>query len=130
MDLGGLTMQLAQQALTSATQEPVPTVSAVPGNAGAVILNQIGAMQAALKEDEELLVALQSGTERIRILEIYLPSPQVAVLTGVDSQRVLVRVVSAIEALQLAVRSSKAPAGAKPVRVNLVVPKAKDSGRK
>ena len=119
-----LTKQLAAQAIQSAMQEPPPTAPS-PDNPGATILNQIGAMQKALKEDEELIVHLQNGEDRIRVMEIFLPSPQVAVLTGIDANRVMTRVVSAVAALQLLVRTGKAQAGAKAVRVNLVVPKGK-----
>jgi uncharacterized protein (UPF0218 family) len=119
-----LTKQLAQQAIQSAMQDPAPAGPS-PDNPGAVILNQIGAMQKALKDDEELVIHLQNGEEKIRVMEIFLPSPQVAVLTGIDANRVLTRVVSAVAALQLLIRTGKAQAGAKAVRVNLVVPKAK-----
>ena len=119
-----LTKQLAQQAIQSAMSDP-PTAAPSADNPGAVILNQIGAMQKALKEDEELVIHLQSGAERIRVMEIFLPSPQVAVLTGIDGNRVMARVVSAVAALQLLVRTGKAQAGSKPVRVNLVIPKGK-----
>ena len=105
-----LTKQLAQQAIQSAIQDPPPAAPS-PDNPGAVILNQIGAMQKALKEDEELVIHLQSGAEKIRVLEIFLPSPQVAVLTGIDANRVMTRVVSAVAALQLQVRTGKAQAG-------------------
>jgi len=130
MDLGGITKQLAQQALASATPDPAAAPSGTASSTGVVILNQIGAMQTALKEDEELVVFYQAGTERIRILEIYLPSPQVAVLTGLDASRVLVRVVSAVDALQLVTRTSKIQAGAKAAKINLVMPKSKDSSKK
>ena len=124
MAFADLTKQLAQQALLSATKEPEPAAPQ-PENPGAVILNQIGAMQKALKEDEELIIHLQNGEDRIRVMEIFLPSPQIAVLTGIDANRVMTRVVSAVAALQLVVRTGKAQAGAKAVRVNLVVPKGK-----
>jgi len=124
MALVDLTKQLAQQALLSATQEP----SAAPvDNPGAVILGQLGAMQKPLKEDEELIVQLQSGGEKIRVMEIYLPSPQVAVLSGVDANRAPVRVVSAVEALQLVVRAVKVQPGGKAIRLNLVMPKSKSA---
>jgi hypothetical protein len=115
-----LTRQLAQQAIQSAIQDTPAD------NPGAVILNQIGAMQKALKEDEELVIHLQSGAEKIRVLEIFLPSSQVAVLTGIDANRVMTRVVSAVAALQLQVRTGKAQAGSKAVRINLVMPRSKD----
>lgn len=121
-----LTKQLAQQALLSATQEPV----AAPENPGAVMLGQVGAMQKSLKDDEELVVFVNCGAERIRVMEIYLPSPQVALLSGVDSNRTPARVVSAVEALQLVTRIGKVQPGAKALRVSLVMPKAKDSNRK
>jgi len=119
-----LTRQLAQQAIQSAISEP-PPASPSPDNPGAAMLNQIGAMQKALKEDEELIVHLQIGEEKIRVMEIYLPSQQVVVLTGIDANRVMTRVVSAVSVLQLLVRTGKAQAGSKAVRVNLVVPKSK-----
>ena len=92
-----ITKQLAQQAIQSAIQDP-PAAPATD-NPGAVMLNQIGAMQKALKDDEELVIYLQSGVEKIRVMEIFLPSAQVAVLTGIDANRVIARVVSAVAAL-------------------------------
>jgi hypothetical protein len=123
MALGELTKQIAQQAILSATEKPAPSAIA-PESSGAVILGQLGAMQKALKEDEELVVTLASGAERIRVFEIFLPSPQVAVLSGIDANRAGTRVISAVAALQLVCRTSKVPAGAKPARLNLVSAKA------
>ena len=117
-----LTKQLAQQAIQSAIQDP-PPAAPTADNPGAVILNQIGAMQKALKDDEELVIYLQSGAEKIRVMEIFLPSAQVAVLTGIDANRVITRVVSAVPALQLLVRTGKTQPGSKAVRINLVMPK-------
>jgi hypothetical protein len=119
-----LTKQLAQQAIQSAMSDP-PPAGPSSDNPGGVILNQIGAMQKALKEDEELIVHLQNGEDKIRVMEIFLPSPQVAVLTGIDANRVMTRVVSAVSALQLLVRTGKAQSGSKAVRIGLVVPKGK-----
>jgi len=120
-----LTKQLAQQAIQSAMQDPAPPPAG--DNPGAVILNQVGAMQKALKDDEELVIYVQSGTEKIRVMEIFLPAPQVAVLTGIDANRVMTRVVSAVEALQLLIRTGKTQPGTRPVRIDLVIPKSKDS---
>jgi hypothetical protein len=119
-----LTKQLAQQAIQSAMQDP-PAAAPAADNPGAVILNQIGAMQKTLKDDEELVIYLQSGAEKIRVMEIFLPSPQVAVLTGIDANRVMTRIISTAAALQLVVRTGKVQAGSKAVRINLVIPKSK-----
>lgn len=119
-----LTKQLATQAIQSAMQEPPPAPPSTD-NPGAVILNQIGAMQKALKDDEELVIHLQNGADKIRVMEMFLPSPQVVVLTGADANRVMTRVVSAVGALQLLVRTGKAQPGAKAVRINLVMPKSR-----
>jgi hypothetical protein len=134
MALGELTKQIAQQALLSATtKEAAPAQAqphAQPDSVAAVILAQIGAMQKALKEDEELVLLFHNGAERIRVMEIFLPSPRVAVLTGMDADRTLARAISPVESLQLVVKVAKVPAGAKPSRVNLVAPKPKDSSAK
>lgn len=133
MALVELGKQLAQQALSDAVlgkekekEAPAPAAAAAP-NTGLVIFGQISAMQKALKEDEELVVLYQSGVERIRVAEIFLPSPAVAVLSGTDANRNLTRAVVPVEALQLLCKTMKAPAGARPMRVNLVTPKPKDS---
>jgi hypothetical protein len=128
MALGDLTRQIAKEALLSATssapKEQPATAAAPTENLGATIFSQIQAMQKALKEDEELVVLYAGGAERIRVLEIFLASRNIAVLTGPDSERSLTRVISPIAALQLVCKVARTPAGAKPVRVNLVTPKA------
>jgi hypothetical protein len=128
MALGELTKQLAQQALMSAAnKEPAPVQ---PESTADVMLAQIGAMQRALKDDEEIILLFHSGAERIRVMEIFLPSPQVAVLSGMDAERGFARVISPVESLQLVVKVSKVPPGIKAARVNLVAPKPKDSSAK
>ena len=47
-------------------------------------------------------------------MEIFLPSPRLAVLSGHDAERNLTRVISPVEALQLVAKVMKVPAGAKP----------------
>ena len=126
MALVELGKQLAQQAFTDAIT-PKEKEPAAPLGTGLVIFGQIHAMQKALKDDEELVVLFQSVVERIRVMEIFLPSPQIAVLSGTDSNRNTTRVISPIDSVQLLCKVMKAPAGAKPIRVNLVSPKPKDS---
>jgi hypothetical protein len=125
MALGELTKQIAQQALLSATEKTPekPPAPPPPDNPAAVVLGQIAAMQKALKEDEELVVTLQLGGERMRVMEIFTPSRGIAVLSGHDGDRNLTRVISAVEALQLVCKVMKAPAGVKPSRIGLVAPK-------
>jgi hypothetical protein len=125
MALGEFTKQIAQQALLSATaKEPAPAPAApAPENPAAVLLGQLSAMQKALKEDEELVVTFQN----IRVMEIFTPSRQMAVLTGHDPERNLTRVIAGVESLQLICRAAKIAPGAKPARVALVTPKPKDS---
>src|ERR1017187_4962955 len=91
MALGEFTKQLAQQALLSATKDP-PAKEPVPAtqadNIGATILGQVGAMQKALKEDEELALHFQNGSDTIRVLEIFLPSPRGGGRRGADQSGV------------------------------------------
>ena len=129
MAFAEITKQLAKEALlsaTSATKDPPPAHAPVMENPGAVIFGQVHGMQKALKEDEELVLWLTSGGEKLRVMEIFLASPKVAVLSGHDSERNLTRVISPVEALQLVAKIVKTAPGAKPARVNLVMPKAKD----
>jgi hypothetical protein len=123
MALGELTKQIAQQAILSATsKEPPPPAPAAPPaaeNPAAVLLGQLGAMQKALKEDEDLVVTCQN----IRVVEIFTPSRTMAVLTGHDSERNLTRIIAGVESLQLSCRVVKLHPGAKPTRLNLIVPR-------
>jgi hypothetical protein len=126
MALGEFTKQLAQQALLSATKDPPAKepVPAAPADAiGAAILGQVSAMQKALKEDEELALHFQNGAAAMRVLEIFLPAPGVAVLSGAD-QSGFARVIAPVETLQLVARVQKAKPGAKPHRIALITPKA------
>jgi hypothetical protein len=127
MALADFTKQLAQQALLTATSPaPAKEPAAAPAqkeNVCAVILAQINAMQKALKEDEELLVLFESGAEKIRVLEIFVPAWPVVVLKGLDADRNQARVVSPAERLQLICKVVKAPPGARPARVGLIAPK-------
>jgi hypothetical protein len=133
MELGQITKQIAKEALLNATRDPAPAASAAvpptpaPDVSGAAMLGQIAAMQKALKEDEELVVHIHAAGEKLRVVEIFLAAPAVAVVTAVDPNRVLARIVTAVAALQLVCRTSKVAAGAKPARIGLITPKQKDS---
>ena len=127
MAFADLTKQLAKEALLSATKEPAATPTPPAATElGNIILGQIHAMQKSLKEDEELAVWYGTGPDRIRVFEIYFPAWPLAVLTGYDTDRNLSRVISPVDALQLVAKVVKAPAGAKPGRVGLVTPRAKE----
>ena len=90
-------------------------------------MGQIHSMQKALMDDEELVVWFSDAGGRLRVMEIFLPSPKLAILSGHDGDRNLTRVISPVDALQLVVKVMKVAAGSKPARVGLVMPKAKDS---
>ncbi|PWU12289.1 MAG: hypothetical protein C5B51_00955 [Terriglobia bacterium] len=141
MALGEFTKQIAQQALKAPVKDMLDSLrppdaaqvseavknarpAAAPGeNICATILGQIQAMQRALKEDEELVVLFHNGMETMRVMEVYVPAWSVAVLTGIDTERNLTRVITASERLELICKVMKAQPGAKPVKVNLVAPK-------
>jgi hypothetical protein len=127
MALVDLTKQLAKEALLSATRDPAPAPAQPESSVGSLIIGQIAAMQKALKEDEELVVWFQNGAERIRVIEVIMPSWRLAVLSGLDADRNLTRVISGVESLQLVAKVMKLPPGAKSTRVGLVTPRSKDS---
>jgi len=119
MALGDLTKQLVLDAM----RQPDQPASADSGNTGATILGQVQAMQKALKDDQELVVLFHSGAETIRVLEFFLPSWQVAVLTGIDAAKNMARVILPIDSMQLVCKVVKA--AAKPARIGFITPKPK-----
>jgi len=141
MGLGDITKQIAQQALKAPMKEVLDslrptdasqvaesvkgsrTAAGAGDNVCAVILGQIQAMQKALKEDEELVVLLDNGLETMRVMEIYVPSWSVAVLTGIDTERNLTRVIAPVERLELICKVMKVQPGGKAVKVALIAPK-------
>ncbi len=122
MALGDLTKQLAEQAIRSAASKP----AAPPAESlGAAALGQVQAMQKALKDDEELLVLYHAGGETIRVLEFFLPSGHLIVLTGADKDRTVTRVIAPAESLQLVCKVMKVQPPAKPARIGFVAPRTK-----
>jgi len=140
--LSEFTKQLAQQALpnpvksvldalrpgdltgiTEALRGPKPAPPAANEQLGAVLVGQVQAMQKALKEDEELVVLFNSGTEVVRVLEFFVPNWNLFVLSGIDTERNVTRALAPAAALQLVCKVMKAEG--KPARVGFVVPKPK-----
>ncbi len=121
-----LTKQLAQQALGDVLRPSDPEKPAGPPpaeNICSTILGQVQAMQKALKDDEELVVLFHSGSETVRVLELFPPSPNVVVLIGTDADKRTTRVVSPIDAVQLVCKVMKVEAPAVPVRVRFLAPR-------
>jgi hypothetical protein len=81
-------------------------------------------MQKSLKEDQELVVLCTTGLGTLRVLEIYAPSWRVVVLTGIDADKTVTRVISPVESLQLVCKPMAVQAGAKPAHIRFVTPKA------
>jgi len=124
MALGELTKQLAQQAFSDVL-DAKPGAAVQTDNVGSTILGQIQAMQNALKEDQELLVLVSAGAELIRVLEVFAPSWRVVVLTGVDTNKNVTRVISPVESTQLICKVVKAQPSVKPTRIAFITPKPK-----
>ena len=128
MALGDLTKQLAEQAIAG-TFRSSPTKGEPPAvqteDVCGTIMGEIQAMQKALKEDDELVVLFHAGSEMLRVVEIFMRSRNVVVLTGYDAEKNVTRAVASVEGLRLICKVVKAPAGAKPTRINFVVPKPK-----
>ena len=76
---------------------PAPASTAPADNLAAIVIAQVQAMQGSLKEDHELVVLCTIGLETLRALEFYAPSPRLLVLTGIDSDGAITRVISPVE---------------------------------
>jgi hypothetical protein len=128
MALGELTRQFAQQALGDQIKDVLdakPAAQAQADHVGTLIVAQLQAMQNALKEEQELVVLVNTGAETIRVLEFFMPSWRIVVLTGVDGAKNITRIISPIESTQLICKVMKAQPSAKPARVNFILPKSK-----
>ena len=123
MSLGDLTKQLAVQALTTPDKPKAEAPAAPADSSGPAILSQLQAMQKALKDDEELIILFRYGGETIVVREVYFPTWQLAVLSGVDPNKSTTRVISPAEVLQLICKVAKVPGGNKPFRVGLIAPR-------
>jgi len=134
--LTDLTKQFAKQALGQSAKNvldalrpselpkvdaPAPAMHESHETVGAVIVAELKAMQNALKDDAELIVLVHTGLETLRVLEVYVPAPQVAVLIGIDTERNVTRFISRIDSLQLTCKVMPAQAGSAPVRVKFIV---------
>jgi hypothetical protein len=97
-----------------------------PGESlGSVVVGQIQAMQRACKEDQELMVLCGAGLDTMRVLEIYAPTWQVLVMTGIDTDHNVTRVISPVASVQFVCKVVSVQAGAKPAKVSFIIPKAK-----
>ena len=133
MGFGQFTKQLAKEAIGNQVKDmmdsfrPADAVSAAappsPDNIAVTIIAQLQAMQTALKDDMELLAVCTIGSESMRVFEIFAPTPKVLVLTGIDADRTVTRVISPAEALQLVCKPQPVQAGGKATRIKFIVPK-------
>jgi hypothetical protein len=111
--------------IADSVKQDKPAVPAAGETLGSVIVGQVQAMQRACKEDQELLVLCGAGPDTMRVMEIFAPTWQVLVMTGIDTERNVTRVISPVNAVQLVCKVVGVHEGAKPVRVSLIIPKAK-----
>lgn len=135
VNIGAITKHLAQEALGHQVKEVVDSLSdggaketpaaADEGNLSAAILAQVQAMQSALKDDQELVVTCTVGAATLRVHELFAPSSRMMVVTGMDTDRAITRVISPAAALQLVCKPTAVRPEMKPVRIRLVLPKPK-----
>lgn len=123
MALGEILKQSAKNVIGNQVNEALTgkPAAAVTETLASVVLGQIQAMQKALKEDQELAVFVNSGAEQIRVAEIYVPTWQILVLTGLDADKNLTRVICPADTTQLICKVLHVSLPATPTRVKLNV---------
>jgi hypothetical protein len=102
-----------------------PPERSAPEPIGALILGQIQGMQRALREDQELIIEHHTGAEVLRITEIFVPSLQLLVLSGMDANGNITRVIAPADSAKLVCRIVGVAAGAKALRVSVLSPRPK-----
>jgi hypothetical protein len=135
MNLGTIGKAIANQALENTKntvldavlppENPKPaTAPPAPSDTGSTILGQIQAMQRPLTQEQELLVTLHAGEEKLRVTEIYVPNTHVLVFAGTDASGHVTRLIMPVNAAQVLCKIVKVAPGSHPVRVNILTPKA------
>lgn len=144
MSLGEFTKQLAKEAIgnqmkdvmgglrpadAAARAEAIGnlgnTADEAGGNLAAILIGQVQAMQSALKEEQELVVVCTCGFETLRVLEIFSAAPRVLVLTGIDADKNVTRIISPADAVQLVCKPLAVQPGTKAARIRFVLPRPK-----
>lgn len=133
MSLGDITKQIAKEVVGAQVDEVLGNVrgaetkpDAAPASAEApasLIMAELQKMQAALKDDRELLVQCTAAGETLRVVELFAPSPHILVLTALDADRGVSRIVAGAVSVQLVCRPIAVKEGAKPLRLRFVTAK-------
>ncbi len=142
MSFGQFTKQLAKEAVGNQLKDVMDSLrpadaaakadslgnaasasTAPADNLAAIVIAQVQAMQGSLKDDHELVVLCTIGLETLRALEFYAPSPRILVLTAIDSDGAITRVISPVESLQLVCKPMPVKGESKPARIRFVTPK-------
>lgn len=132
MALGEIAKQLAGQAIGNpakdmieALQEPSRAPKPAAETVCQTMVGQLQAMQKALKDDQELVVTCQAGDETVRVLECFMPTSQVLVLSGLDREKNTTRIIAPVETVQLVCKIARVQPPAKPARIAFVAPKTR-----
>lgn len=131
MNLGSIGKVLANQAFEGTKSTMMAAINPEPPKApeprietlSAVILGQIQAMQRPLSNEQELVVTVRSGTEVLRVMEIFVPSQTVLVFSGLDFEGNVTRLISPVDSAQILCKVMRVSGPASPVRVNVLTPK-------
>jgi hypothetical protein len=94
-------------------------------NIAAILIGQMQAMQKACKEEDELVVLCTVGLETLRVLEVFVPNWKVVVLTGIDTDKRIARIMAPADSLQLVCKQMSVAPPAKPTRIRFITPKPK-----
>jgi hypothetical protein len=134
MNLGSIGKAIANQALENTKntvldavknpEPPKPPAAPPPTDTGSTILGQIQAMQRPLTAEQELLVTVHAGEEKLRVTEIFVPNTQVLVFAGTDPSGHVTRYITPVNTAQVVCKIVKVAPGTIPVRVNILTPKA------
>jgi len=133
MSLGDITKQIAKEVVgaqvdevlgNTRAQEPKPDAPTPAAEGPALlILAELQKMQAALKDDRELLVQCTSANETLRVVELFAPSSHLLVLTALDAERAVTRIVAGAASVQLVCKPIAVKEGAKPLRLRFITGK-------
>ena len=122
MGLGQLTKQLAQQAIGNQVKEAVEgivpadtsTPSAPVETMSSMMLGETKCNAEGIEGRPGVGRHVQAGGEVLRVREIYVRSPQVAVVTGTTGEKALTRVICPFDSMVLVCKPAAVTRGRRP----------------
>jgi hypothetical protein len=99
-----------------------PLISQQSENMINAILKRITEVQARLTPEQELVVFCSTAAGTIRVLAFQFPSWNVAIISGLDTDKNEAEVITHVQSIQLTCKVQKREPGVRPITIGFTLP--------